>query len=76
MGGLASAHQAGAASADLQEKEGSEMTSAYSFSGGYSDSGTVAAAHDAADLSRAVSCYRYFFPLVSGAMPMCRTVDL
>ena len=52
------------------------MTSAYSFSGGYSDSGTVAAAHDAADLSRAVSCYRYFFPLVSGAMPRCRTVDL
>jgi hypothetical protein len=44
------------------------MNSAYTFSGGYPDSDTVAAAHDAADLSRAVSCYRYFFPLVSGAM--------
>jgi len=40
----------------------------YRFDGGYPDDATVSAAYDAADLMRAVQCYKHFFPLVSGAM--------
>ena len=39
----------------------------HSFSGGFPDSDTVEAAYEAADLNRAVLCYKHFFPLVSGA---------
>lgn len=37
------------------------------FTGGFPDPETIAAAYDAADLARAVVCYKHFFPLVSGA---------
>ncbi|WP_174604355.1 DUF1254 domain-containing protein [Cnuibacter physcomitrellae] len=37
------------------------------FTGGFPDPDTIASAYDAADLARAVVCYKHFFPLVSGA---------
>ncbi|MBT1671716.1 DUF1254 domain-containing protein [Curtobacterium flaccumfaciens] len=39
----------------------------YRFPGGYPDESTIQAAYDAADLNRAIQCYKHFFPLVSGA---------
>ncbi len=43
------------------------QTNDYRFDGGYPDDATVSAAYDAADLARAIQCYKHFFPLVSGA---------
>lgn len=39
----------------------------YRFVGGFPDEATIQAAYDAADFTRAVTCYKHFFPLVSGA---------
>jgi hypothetical protein len=38
----------------------------YEFPGGFPTEETVAAAYDAADFVRAVTCYKHFFPAVSG----------
>lgn len=38
------------------------------FPGGFPIGSAVAGAYDRADVNRAVACYRYFFPTVSGAM--------
>lgn len=38
----------------------------YRFEGGFPDDETIRAAYDAADMARAVVCYKHFFPVVSG----------
>lgn len=38
----------------------------YRFEGGFPDEETIRAAYDAADMARAVVCYKHFFPVVSG----------
>lgn len=42
------------------------MHNKYVFEGGFPDEKTVAAAYDDADLVRAITCYKHFFPAVSG----------
>lgn len=41
-------------------------TGSYEFHGGFPTEDTIAAAYDAADFVRAVTCYKHFFPAVSG----------
>ncbi len=41
--------------------------SPYTFKLGYPTASTIAKAYDDADLARAVQCYRFFYPTVSGA---------
>lgn len=38
----------------------------YEFTGGFPTADTITAAYDAADYARAVTCYKHFFPAVSG----------
>ena len=38
----------------------------YEFPGGFPTADTITAAYDAADYARAVTCYKHFFPAVSG----------
>lgn len=45
----------------------SDATAGYRFPDGFPDQDTIQAAYDAADFSRAIVCYKHFFPLVSGA---------
>lgn len=40
-------------------------TSSFEFTGGYPTAATVGEAYDAADLNRAIQCYRFFYPSVS-----------
>lgn len=55
-------HQPAAEQASLKD---SAATSSFEFVAGYPTNATVQKAYDAADLNRAIQCYRFFYPSVS-----------